>query len=56
MAYILSREEGLFVGISSGANVLVALREALKLDMEGNVVTVLVDRGDRYFSDETYIT
>jgi len=59
MAYRLSREEGLFVGISSGANVLVALREALKLDMEGkegNVVTVLVDRGDRYFSDETYIT
>ena len=59
MAYRLSREEGLFVGISSGANVFVALREAIRLDKEGrsgNVVTVLVDRGDRYFSDETYIT
>ncbi|MEM2195111.1 MAG: PLP-dependent cysteine synthase family protein [Candidatus Methanomethylicia archaeon] len=59
MAYRLSREEGLFVGISSGANVLVALREAIRLDKEGrngNVVTVLVDRGDRYFTDETYIT
>jgi len=56
-AYRLSREEGIFCGMSSGANVFVALNEARKEGMEGkNVATVLVDRGDRYFSDERYIT
>jgi len=57
MAYRLSREEGIFCGMSSGANVFVAMNEARKPGMKGkNVIAVLVDRGDRYFSDERYIT
>lgn len=47
--------EGLFAGVSSGANVLVALRVAQK--MEGaNIVTVLADSADRYFTEEHYVT
>jgi cysteine synthase A len=48
-------KEGLFAGVSSGANVLVALREAKKLE-RGNVVTVLPDSGDRYITEEHYVT
>ncbi len=47
--------EGFFAGVSSGANVLVALREAEKL-AGGNVVTVLPDSGDRYLTEEHYVT
>jgi len=47
--------EGFFAGVSSGANVLVALREAKKI-AGGNVVTVLPDSGDRYFTEEHYVT
>ena len=56
MAYRLSKEEGLFVGMSTGANVHVALNESRRLGSGKNVVTVAVDRGDRYFSDERYTT
>lgn len=56
MAYRLSREECLFCGMSSGANVFVALSEARRLEKGDNVVTVLVDSGDRYFSDERFVT
>ena len=56
MAYRLSREEGMFCGISTGANVFAAMNEAKKLGLGKNVVTVAVDSGDRYFSDERYIT
>ena len=56
MAYRLSREEGVFCGISTGANVLVALKEADHLGAGATVVTTAVDRGDRYFSDERFIT
>lgn len=45
----LAREEGLLVGISSGASVAVALRVAQSLE-EGTVVTVLCDSGSRYLS------
>ena len=47
----LARENGLFVGISSGANILAAetLLERYP-DIEGNVVTILRDRGERYLS------
>ncbi len=55
-AYRLSREEGLFCGMSTGANVFVAMNEAKKLGSDESVVTVAVDGGDRYFSDERYIT
>lgn len=51
MANRLCREEGLFCGISSGANVYAALRVAKKLGKGANVVTVLVDNRDRYFPE-----
>lgn len=47
----LAREEGLFVGISSGAAAIAALRVAADLD-EGTVVTVFPDAGYKYLSDE----
>lgn len=50
MVQRLAREEGLFVGISSGAAAIAALRVASKLD-EGVVVTVLPDAGYKYLSD-----
>ena len=47
----LAREEGLFVGISSGAAAVAALRVASQLD-EGVVVTVFPDAGYKYLSDK----
>jgi len=47
----LCREEGLFCGMSSGANVYAALKAAKKLGRGANVVTVLVDRRERYFPE-----
>lgn len=44
----LAREEGLFVGTSSGANVFAALRLAQTLEPGSVVVTVLCDGGERY--------
>ena len=46
----LLREEGLLVGISSGANVLVALRIAAESKDAQPIVTLLPDRGERYLS------
>jgi cysteine synthase A len=43
----LAREEGLLCGISSGANVRVALDIAMELGVGGTVVTVLPDTGER---------
>jgi len=45
----LAREEGLFVGTSSGAALSAALRVAEKLD-QGTIVIMLPDGGDRYLS------
>ena len=47
----LAREEGLFVGISSGAAAVAALEVASQLD-EGVVVTVFPDAGYKYLSDK----
>jgi len=47
----LAREEGYFVGISSGAAAVAALRVAEELDA-GVVVTVFPDAGYKYLSDE----
>jgi cysteine synthase B len=44
----LAREEGLFVGTSSGANVFSALRLAETLEPGSVVVTILCDGGERY--------
>jgi cysteine synthase A len=47
----LAKEQGLFVGISSGANILASERLLDKYpDMEGNIITILCDRGERYLS------
>ncbi len=46
----LALEEGLFVGVSSGANVYAALKVAASLGAGRNVVTVLCDTGERYLS------
>ena len=46
----LSREEGLFVGPSSGANVFAALRLARTLPSGSVVVTIACDGGERYLS------
>lgn len=52
MARRLALEEGLFVGVSSGANVAAALRYAAGLGPGSVVVTVLCDGGGRYLSEE----
>jgi len=49
MARRLATEEGLFAGISSGANVAGAVRLAKEMD-SGTIVTIICDRGDRYLS------
>jgi cysteine synthase B len=48
----LARKEGLFVGVSSGANVFAALRLAKNLPRGAMVVTVLCDGGGRYLSED----
>jgi len=52
MVKILAREEGLFVGISSAANTLAALRLAEEID-RGLIVTVFPDSGYKYISDKS---
>jgi cysteine synthase B len=47
----LAIEEGLFVGISSGANVYAALELAKTLPQNSRVATVLCDNGYRYLSE-----
>ncbi len=50
MARRLIREEGLMVGISSGANVLASLKIARRSGQSQTIVTLLPDRGERYLS------
>ena len=50
----LAREEGLFAGTSSGANVFAALRIAERLGPNATVVTIMVDSGLRYLSTDLY--
>jgi cysteine synthase B len=51
----LAREEGLLVGVSSGANVFGAVRLARTLPPGSVVVTVLCDAGSRYLSDRFWM-
>ena len=46
----LSREFGLLVGTSSGANIVASLAVAREIGGEARVVTVLCDRAERYYS------
>jgi len=50
----LASFEGLLTGISAGANVAIALDVARELGPDANVVTVLCDTGERYFSLDEY--
>ena len=50
----LAREEGLFVGVSSGATVAASMRVAERLGKGARVVAILADRGDRYLSMGIY--
>jgi cysteine synthase A len=49
-AHEMSQEEGLLVGISSGANVIAATQLAREMGPGKTIVTVLPDRGERYLS------
>ena len=48
----LAKEEGLFVGPSSGANVTAAVRVARETSEPATIVTVLCDGGGRYLSED----
>ena len=54
MARRLAREEALFVGTSSGANVVASLKIAERLGPEATVVTIMVDSGLRYLSTDLF--
>ncbi len=48
----LAREEGIFVGPSSGANVHAALEVARKMGQDAVIVTILCDGGSKYLGEE----
>lgn len=54
MARRLAREEGLFAGTSSGANVCAAIEIAKKLGPASAVVTLMIDSGLKYLSTDLY--
>lgn len=54
MARRLSREFGLLVGTSSGANIVAALRLAAARGPHARVVTILCDRAERYYSTRLF--
>jgi cysteine synthase A len=54
MARLLAREEGIFAGTSSGANVVAAIRLAERLGTGATVVTIVCDSGLRYLSTDVY--
>ena len=54
MARRLAREEALFAGTSSGANIVAALQVAERLGPGATVVTLLADSGLKYLSTDVY--
>lgn len=50
----LAREEGLFAGTSSGANVTAALQVGARLGPSATVVTLIVDSGLKYLSTDVF--
>jgi cysteine synthase A len=54
MTKSLSHQHGLMVGISSGANILASIQVLKDIGLDKNVVTVLPDRTERYFSTDLY--
>ncbi|MEO7138049.1 MAG: pyridoxal-phosphate dependent enzyme [Gemmatimonadales bacterium] len=54
MARRLAREEAIFAGTSTGANVVAALRLAQRLGPGATVATIIVDSGLRYLSTDVF--
>ena len=54
MARRLAREEGIFAGTSTGANVVAALRVAARLGPSAIVATIVVDSGLRYLTTDVF--
>ena len=54
MARRLAREEGVFAGTSTGANVVAALRVAARLGAGATVLTIACDSGLRYLSTDVF--
>lgn len=54
MARRLAREEAIFAGTSTGANVVAALRVATRLGPASTVATIIVDSGLRYLSTDVF--
>ncbi len=54
MARRLAREEGLFAGTSSGANVVAAIQVAERLGSGARVVTLMADSGLKYLNTDVY--
>lgn len=54
MARRLAREEGIFAGKSSGADVVVALRIAERLGPEATAVALIIDSGLRYLTTDLF--
>jgi cysteine synthase len=54
MARRIAREEALFAGTSSGANVVAAIRVAERLGPNAKVVTLMADSGLKYLSTDVY--
>ena len=54
MARRIAREEGLFAGTSSGANVIAAIQVAERLGPDATVVTLMADSGLKYLNTDVY--
>jgi cysteine synthase A len=54
MARRLAREEAIFAGTSSGANVIAALQVAERLGAGAKVVTLMADSGLKYLNTDVY--
>ena len=54
MARRLAREEGLFAGTSSGANVVASIRVGERLGPGATIATLLVDSGLKYLTTDVY--
>jgi cysteine synthase len=56
MTHRLWKEEGLYCGVSSGANVYFAVQEARQSKSKLRIVTLLNDHMNRYLTEERYVT
>ena len=54
MARRLAREEGVFAGTSSGANVIASIQVAERLGSDARVVTLMADSGLKYLGTDVY--